>query len=99
MNCEPHIIDFYSKEQQQKRLDKRIHMKRRLLSLPRIHQVRRFFIVWSYANREGRRSLVARLNYKMFHELPELPDYATVSGSSAGTSGWLSAGPNRIPSY
>jgi hypothetical protein len=64
MNCEPHIIDFYSKEQQQKRLDKRIQMKRRLLSLPRIHQVRRFFIVWSYANREGRRSLVAETKYK-----------------------------------
>ena len=96
MDNEPQIISYYSKESQQKRHREKIKRKQRMISLPRTHQMRKFFIAWSQAHRESQRSYMARLNYQEFHRLTMIPDYAIVSDSSAGISGWVAAGPHTI---
>ena len=98
MDNEPLIISYYSKEAQQKRHRWKVVRKKRMISLPRTHQMRKFFIAWSQAHRGGQRSYMARLNYQEFHKLTMIPDYTTVSDSSAGIAGWVVAGPHTISS-
>ena len=50
-------------------------------------------VVSLWLNKIGKNNIIAMLNYKDFHNLFSMPDYLDVRRSSAGISGWTSAGP------